>query len=799
MNPHDIEGEIKAVLGNEAVFGELEKLLESGEAIALVGAGTSAGLWPLWNEFLQGFIGYSLRTGKVTKAEADFFLKMAPQTPLETAQQLRNKIGEPLYFEYLQETFSDRISPQTDGAFTLPHQALMQLPIRNYLTLNYDAGLTNARAALYPKATTSYYFWDQEEAVKVRDRRRNRHVLYAHGRYDRADSIILTLDDYRRAYDHRAFVRLLEDLFVFEKLLIVGFGMGDPYIKQLFNNIRKDYKRSPLRHIAFIGLEENDKVVTHLLRERVEMVYGSRILFYPARNHHQALTEWLTILAERFAKAPGSRTAEEIRPLTLPPKLEAVLPDRYIHKPTDDAYFKGRSQNFATLNRWGNDPATKMVAITGIGGQGKTALVGRWLKQERDNGLARMPVFYWSFYEDLDVKKFLEEAIAFCLPIVHVHDRQEIEPVSFMLGVVKEARLLLVLDGLEVLQEEESSPAYGKIDHPLLQQFLRQWMLYDHHGLMILTSRFRFTELARFSGAGFHHTELVRLSTQEGIALLETLGLRGKKKLLEIYVERLHGHPLALRVLASTVKRCCFGDLSQFEGKQILKASDEGETLSRKLSHLLDFYERHLGAGQKELLGVISLFKRPVKVKSLITLVKSMSSLENILLSKAKEEAIERQIDLLIEDFLVERTPDGITTHPVIRDYFRAGHRIAGSRQEVAEFLWLRPGRYIPENIEEVRDIVESVQLLCDEGNFCPSNVLYLNRLVNEGASGVFTHAYDSFLPRFNVFRDLPAVAEGLECNLAFVGDEVRRQKLERQLGKKAVAFYFSGVSLFNT
>lgn len=277
---------------------------------------------------------------------------------------MRNNIGEPLYFEYLQETFSDKISPHTGGAFTRTHRALMQLPIHNYLSLNYDVGLTNARAALYPKATTSYYFWDQEEARRICDRNYKRQVLHAHGRYDRADSIILTLDDYRRAYDNRAFVRLLDDLFAFEKILIVGFGMSDPYIKQLFNNISRDFKKSPLRHLAFVGLDDKDLQVTHLLRERVEMVYGARILFYPTRNHHQALTDWLTMLAEKYATAIGSQTAEEVQPPSTPPQLKTALPDKYIHQPTDDANFKGRAQDFATLNRWGNDPATRMIAVT---------------------------------------------------------------------------------------------------------------------------------------------------------------------------------------------------------------------------------------------------------------------------------------------------------------------------------------------------------------------------------------------------------------------------------------------------
>ena len=181
-----------------------------------------------------------------------------------------------------------------------------------------------------------------------------------------------------------------------------------------------------------------------------------------------------------------------------------------------------------------------------------------------------MPVFYWSFYEDLDMQKFLEQVVEFCLPIVHIHGKAEIEPISFILSVVQQARLLLVLDGLEVLQEDAASPNHGKISHPLLTPFLQNWLRVQHKGLMILTSRFHFPQLARYRGVGFHQLNLVRLSKEDGVSLLEKLNIFGNQNLLETYVEKLYGHPLALRVLASTVKRACFGDLTQFTGDEIL-------------------------------------------------------------------------------------------------------------------------------------------------------------------------------------------------------------------------------------
>jgi len=659
----------------------------------------------------------------------------------------------------------------------------MQLPIRNYVTLNYDGGLTNARAALYPKATTSYYFWDQEEAKRIVDKNFKRLVLHAHGRHDRADSIILTLDDYRRAYDHRPFVRLLEHLFVFEKLLFVGFGMSDPYIKHLCNKITADYKKD-LRHIALVGLDDKDMPVNAVIRERVEMVYGARILFYPAKNNHKALADWLTALAEKYRSIEKSRTAEEIEPIHVPAQLQEVLPDKFVHQPTDDENFKGRRQDFETLNRWANDPDTRTIVVTGIGGQGKTALIGRWLKHERKPDLARIPVFYWSFYEDLDVGKFLEQVVEFCLPIVHGQGSVDIEPISFILEVVQQVRLLMVLDGLEVLQEEANSPAHGRINHPVLEQLLQQWLRYRHKGLMILTSRFRFQQLERFSGAGFHHLDLERLSQEDGVSLLKKLDVRGDQTLIEQYVEALYGHPLALRVLVSTVKRCCFGDLGQFKGDSVLTAAGGQDRLSQKLKHLLGFYERQLKNGQKELLGIISLFKRPVQIKSFVTLLGKMKSLQKTPLAKADATTIKKQLDLLINDFLVEKKKEGITTHPIIRDYFRTSLQLTGARHEVADFLKARPGAEQPQNIEEVRDLVEAVQLLCDEGEFKVASDMYCSRLDERGYG-------------FDVFRDLPAVTEGLECNLSFVQDTACQQKTEKTLGKGYRADYYAGAGLY--
>jgi tetratricopeptide (TPR) repeat protein len=787
MDLREAETQIKEIPGNEHVLEKLYKLLDAGEAIALVGAGASAGLWPLWDEVLNGFVDYSLKLGKITETEVNFLKEDALRNPLKVAQQIRKRMEERDYFEYLQETFQDKISPQTDGAFTLTHKALLQLPIHNYMTLNYDAGLTNARAALYPQATTSYFFWDQEEARRIRERGYKRLVLHAHGRHDRSDSIIFTLNDYREAYDNHAFERLLNEIFNSEKLIFVGFGMTDPYIEQLFDNISKDSSTTPFQHIAFVGLNDSEMKVAHLYRERVEMVYGARVLFYPTENHHNTLTDWLQMIAGKYSTSKSIQTAEEIKQSPDNPQIKAVfkaIKNKYVHQPTDDKNYKGRIHDFAKLNRLSNDPDTRIISITGIGGQGKTSMVGRWLKKERDENLAQIPVFYWSFYEDLDVAKFLEQFVGFCRPIIHDFGKEEpgADSISIILDIFKNGRVLLVLDGLEMLQVDSSRSNHGSINDSLLNSFLQVWLRSRHKWLMILTSRFHFPQLGRYSGISFHNIDLVRLSQDDGVSLLEKLNIFGDQNLLKTYVDNLYGHPLALRVLAGTVKKSCYGDLAQFKGEEILT---EGDGLSEKLKRLLNYYEQQLKNGQKELMGILSFFKRPVETDHFVAFLGKAKSMENTPLAMANAFTIEQQLNLLIDDFLIEKTDEGITTHPVIRDYFRSGHKITGTHSEVAGFLKAKPGNDRPENIEEVRDLLEAVQLFCDEGKYKVADDLFKERLV-EGGYG------------FNVFKNLPAITEGLECELAFVGDEGRQQRAKEALGEERVASHFSGMSLYS-
>lgn len=56
--------EILSIHGNRPVFDVLTAALRDGEAIAFVGAGASAGMYPLWGKFIELLADHTVVKGK---------------------------------------------------------------------------------------------------------------------------------------------------------------------------------------------------------------------------------------------------------------------------------------------------------------------------------------------------------------------------------------------------------------------------------------------------------------------------------------------------------------------------------------------------------------------------------------------------------------------------------------------------------------------------------------------------------------------------------------------------------------
>ncbi|HEX3528542.1 MAG TPA: hypothetical protein VH988_15865 [Thermoanaerobaculia bacterium] len=64
--------DILKIPGNRPVFEDLQRLLALNKAIAFVGAGASAGMYPLWGEFIGKLADYAVEQGRPDPDRARF-------------------------------------------------------------------------------------------------------------------------------------------------------------------------------------------------------------------------------------------------------------------------------------------------------------------------------------------------------------------------------------------------------------------------------------------------------------------------------------------------------------------------------------------------------------------------------------------------------------------------------------------------------------------------------------------------------------------------------------------------------
>jgi len=59
--------DVLSVAGNRPVFETLVSILKAGKAIAFVGAGASAGMYPLWGRFIELLADHVVAEGKARR------------------------------------------------------------------------------------------------------------------------------------------------------------------------------------------------------------------------------------------------------------------------------------------------------------------------------------------------------------------------------------------------------------------------------------------------------------------------------------------------------------------------------------------------------------------------------------------------------------------------------------------------------------------------------------------------------------------------------------------------------------
>jgi hypothetical protein len=282
--------------GNERNLARLAKMFGAegdDRPLAFVGAGISAALFPDWLTLLRQLGGEAISEGMASENEIASILETAKENPLAAASRFGEKLGQQLFRKTVTGTYS-----APDQAFTLSHQILMRLPFKAYVTTNYDRCLEYARRAEYPDipipSPTSTHA-DTELLRRWLDKSVFDDacpILHLHGSVDYPSSLILDEKTYQDAYvesdlslHSRPFQRLFEQLWLQERLVILGFSGRDPAIRDMARRTLNQFKwpAAEVGHIALVPLEpSNLHEVQAIRREYQECFHAGVVFFDPA-------------------------------------------------------------------------------------------------------------------------------------------------------------------------------------------------------------------------------------------------------------------------------------------------------------------------------------------------------------------------------------------------------------------------------------------------------------------------------------------------------------------------------------
>lgn len=411
------------------------------------------------------------------------------------------------------------------------------------------------------------------------------------------------------------------------------------------------------------------------------------------------------------------REAAAVRPRPEAARAEGVIavpPRPYFahHYPLQEN-FTGRVDRRQMLTDWLSEDDRPVFALIAMGGMGKSALAWAWLQrdvlglplpgQAQDSPdvaeVCRVPegarpegVMWWSFYDrEAGFSSFLDRALTYAgggavdpREIASAYDK-----VEALVNLLRERRLLLVLDGFErelrayagisaayqgdaVDQDERGD--FRACTDPHAGRLLASLAAGALQSRVLLTSRLLPRELDGLPASRWEG--LTALDPEEAVAFFRAQGVRGTRAEIEAACEPYGYLPLALRLLSGLIVRDKRkpGDISVADRYPVLP-----ELKGKEQHHILEVSYEALDEQERTLLSRIAAFRSPMGYDAVSVLNPYKSDRQ---FDAALDELMDRGLLFLdrergrydlhpvVRRHAYDRLTDKEGTHTRLRDYF---------------------------------------------------------------------------------------------------------------------------------
>jgi predicted ATPase len=434
------------------------------------------------------------------------------------------------------------------------------------------------------------------------------------------------------------------------------------------------------------------------------------------------------ITPQSLDKTPStaSRAGTRRVPARLGPKKISVA-----RLPVTGSDVFGREEDIAFLDdAWANQQVN-VVTIVAWGGVGKSTLVNHWLRRmAAEHYRSAQLVFGWSFYrqgtggETSSADEFLDAALHwFGDPDPRLGTAWE--KGERLAGLISRRRTLLVLDGLEPLQNPPG-PQEGRLRESSLQALLRELAAFNT-GLCVITTRTAVADIADHERTSALRRDLEHLSSDAGAKVLRALGVKGDEAELRSANDEFSGHCLALTLLGSYLTDAYHGDIRRREEVSSRLAQDLRQGAQAR--KVMESYQTWFGEGPElAILRMSGLFDRPVDEQTFSALVKSPAipglteSLTDLLPTEWQTilTKLRRARLLARED---PHNPGRLDTHPLVREYF--GEQLRSQQTDAWKECNRRLYEYyqtlapqLPNSFREMEPLFSAVICGCNAGLF---------------------------------------------------------------------------------
>ncbi|HLJ27269.1 MAG TPA: TIR domain-containing protein [Candidatus Angelobacter sp.] len=423
----------------------------------------------------------------------------------------------------------------------------------------------------------------------------------------------------------------------------------------------------------------------------------------------------------------GSRTPAEVARLILqrlhlrnPLPIVGKQHRVFISKlPTVNTLLVGRDDQIAYLDQAWANPATNFVQIIAPGGTGKTALMDKWFRRH----LGEATVFGWSFYSQGTSTKNATSSDAFFAEIISwlkikvpatASVYAKAEAVAQRL---REERVLLILDGIEPLQDST-----GALKDSALKALLQE-LDTANQGLILCTTRVRLDIPDDPPRAV--SIDLENLTPEYGAEYLRQLKVEGEEQELQQASQDCGNHALALTLLGTYLADFLNADIRRrVEIRELMVDESKYGAHARRM---MAAYERMFtGKPEAGVLRSLGFFDHPAEPEALRLVLPPLKDLEY-------RAALMRLFDARLVLSKDPATP--VDCHPLIREHFAAVMRSTaeeafrqGHSQLYEHYCKAAPEK--PDTLDEMTPLFYAVYHGCQAGRHLEAfNSIYWGRI----------------------------------------------------------------------